>query len=580
MKKKSGFKIGVVGLVFFLLVFGVVFISKPFSTYSPMSITKYEFIENGETFGQTWRIVTSTIKGGERIIGTVNNQDFVEQTGNKPVKDFTLDITNNEQLEYYVTNQNIPIYQLNVISGDEYGCVLPSISHAESFAQTQSNVLYYAVFKKPYSFKCKDYVITRNRIGTVGDFKSRTIVSTSEVCLIPEGDSKSCLTVKNTGERNAMNNKFKVSWAGLTLSGYSIPELRASDGKILMPVYTIGSNGWHLATEYDYLQYNKYSNQNSFAEVKATFDDAVKNSDSFKELQNTLQNSLIANKYALRLIKTTPYSISQSKVTSVKFGEKYSADGTILTAKPTQEISYSQLIIDIDAGWIGIERTSGKPKILSATSKTYESGSGDGLVKITVTNRGTAEGTFSTTMDCDYPFYALDQNTDDFRVGQTRSFDLRFRNSGSCAENPTGTCKIISRDISSGESDSETVTVSCTGVKICEPNTRFCDPSFKHIEECNSEGTASEIIKICPEGTVCSMDQNRNPFCLSGTLEDKTCEERCEINSLNFFSKFVCQLKCGITSFFVDRIWFFVGFFTTVIIGGILLVIIYLKFKR
>jgi len=576
MRKKTKNKLIIFGVITLLLIIGGLIITQPFAyTYLPLSITKYDYFENGE-FGQTWRVVTSTIKGGERVIGQVNvdNTDF-RSTGEIPQKDFTIDIENSNRIEYKINNIRTEISRYQIISSDKYYCISASASHLENFANNYNSVD--AIVVKN-GLRCRDIVLVEEQIGVLGDIDDFNIRSTTDVCVDPVNEFQECVTVENIGKTVARTNNIRVMYAGNVFTGYGVDSLRSSSNVKLQPVYT---GNWHLAEETEISAYlrtksNIISNFQTKAFSIASNNYAWDNPNEFFLTQPEFISTNQQQVQRLEIGKSPSTSLSGLK--DFTYGNKNDETGTILYAVPTQNIIETILTIDIDADWIGIERFSGIPKIINMETETWKSAIGDGHIYVDVKNVGNNEGTFEATLKCEGIFTSTNSQKEDLRPDKIKTFDLRFRTTGSCAENPSSYCDVIIEDIVSGKRDTERIEVSCIGTKFCESGDKLCSPSFTAIQECNKEGTKYETIKDCPTNTVCKLTEKGEPYC-SGGFEPLTCEEECEIN-YEWYNpqRYMCNAKCSITAFFISNIWFFVGFFV-VITGGVGLYL-YLKFKK
>jgi len=584
MKKKTKNKLMIFGVLALLLIVGGFIAIQPFATYMPLSITKYDYFQDGE-FGTTFRVLISTIKGGEKIISSVNvdNTDF-SGSGQIPEKDFTIDIENSNQIEFEIQNNYDQIYKYDVAVSDKYFCISANSEHAKEFSKDycegKDYCTYYARRHPKFpSTVCRDFVLFKTSMGTIGDIENNNIRSITDVCIQPTSSAEECVTIDNLGSTVGRTSNMLVKYVGNTVTGYGVDKIRSTSNRIMQPVYT---GNWHMVEEQTVTDYkiNEQIIMSDFSNMvniivldnyawdypyKYFWDGAI---DNFRKNDNHIQI----------LTGSTSISIANSNLKSFVFENKYSETGTMLKAVPTQDVIETQLIIDIDADWIGIERFSGIPKIISEESERWQSGVGSGHVYVTVKNIGNNEGTFLTTMNCEGIFESTNSQTEDLRASQTKEFDLRFRTSGSCAESPSGYCDIKVEDIISGKYDTKRAQVSCVGTTMCQEGTKKCSPESNAVQECNEFGTGYETIKECPSGTSCKYSENGQPYCSDG-VEPKTCSDLCEINYEWYNPElYGCKIKCSVTNFFVSNVWFFVGFFV-IAIGGIG-VYLYLKYKK
>lgn len=443
----------VVALIFLQTQFGIFgFLNNIFAIpgFQTLSLSQVQFTSNDPSIGgQVWLLVVSQNGAGQSAYG-----QFIAMDSGKDSNSFT--ITTN-------LDKNYATYNIN-----NQGINIKHIDHTSTiynpFSSTGGcNPDYWdAYIKAPGSLTVYCYKYTNDgQYGTVG---SANINFQSTISVQGSGGSDSCV-ISNVGANSCVskNGNVLVSWAGNLVSGQSPPQ--ASDQGIIA-IYDTAKGGWKTGNYNSYLRWYNY-NANGFANCIS-----YNGGDSCFNTYNNYESQLMQG-----------YSFT-STGGNVATTTGTLSSGQIIMNLGTQ-VQFPVLSMKIKASLIGINIPVGKPKIISVSSQTFQTGQ-NGVVQVTIQNVGDGAGSFSVYASCDNQF---SQN------GNSLTISSLTPNSQQTVYIPitanvvsgtsSGTCTVTAKDINNPNNvDIKTVSVSSNAIAICESgSTRI---SGNNIQQCTN----------------------------------------------------------------------------------------------
>lgn len=445
--------------------------------------------------GEVWLTEWSATDTDE-IQGTVNKDEFEEETGEEPKQDFKLSMDGSEEQVVYDFLSSDYLQKI-----DKVGVV-----SEDGFADWENDEMMDWVYSNCYSFDGKIPYVGESYVTLTGydwrvycpDFEERL----GDPYYVDSGDSEFSTTwdveigdktdqiqVSNMrdvdSETSAMGEKERVyiDWEGSYSTGYTPP----SESGILGVQDTDLSQNWKITDEGYYEDYHSYMSDTILDDLGRVRDGDWDESD-FKNRQNPIAQDAVS--------WTSKDDLDRSDM---------SFDGTgsdaymRLEDEDTAYIPNFQLFINADD--LEIYRSVGKPNIYDVQDLTFDEPGGE--VTVSVENEGDDKGSFEVDLECDEPVSRASsvwETTLD--PGEKQSHDFSISGTSDAEkESVSGTCTATMTEETTFETDKATfdweMKLSAT---VCEPDSYFIDPdNSKRVLKCNDAGTAYEEALVCGE---------------------------------------------------------------------------------
>ena len=215
-------------------------------------------------------------------------------------------------------------------------------------------------------------------------------------------------------------------------------------------------------------------------------------------------------------------------------GELSYTEGSNVRIDLQSLISYPEFTLDVDAAWLGVQKISGKPYIVSVISPDFKAGQ-TGSIQVTAQNTGPNSGLFDITAVCGNGF-TTQKTSSTFQPSEAKTLTmvLNAPNVPSGTTSISSSCAVAVTDVESGEKATSSVNVKATKDFLCSPEGQQ-ECIGLQAKTC-SNGNWMNKGDICPYE--CQMKDGQ-AFCYSEP--NQTCLEKCSLTDIN------CKVNCVIT---------------------------------
>lgn len=466
------------------------------------SITEPNYrTDNPNLEAYNWRVVANII-GSERIVYTIEPEEFERYSGLATTNDFTIDMQSfDEDVSYSVIRDTtIADYEYSYVKGGKFFNREPSAC--------PSGTTYQFVEENFIGTENVRHCLKQIRYGFKGSLEEPSVKFRAEMSLSAQNieinreitSEDSVVLFDYQGERLA-----KAQWSGSLVSGDPLP--KTND---IIAILQEGKT-WYLIKEDSW---NRYLNaESTFVNIweSEIVDDEKTNSNN---LVNKLQTDI--NNYKS---SRDSYLKQTTSIPSTQWSERSDVNNAKLIYTSNTRLSIPEIIFDIRADWIGIELLSGMPRIEDVECSLASSGEPN-YVTVEVKNIGEQRGTFAFEKEnCPSFEQSFSSITDRVTVeaGDTETKILEL-DTGALNDDVSEICSIRVYDVSDPENeDSEDIVCKLEKLQICEPNEYRSE--ILCVYQCNSEGTAEEL-KFCCENEAPVFDPVKEEFiCKESNVE-------------------------------------------------------------
>jgi hypothetical protein len=492
--KKNNNRSGIIiiGIIALLLIIGV----SQFSTIgglSVISISAPNVISEDQNLANLNWLVTTKLGGGDQIAYTITPSEFKSHSGlatDDPFKITAKGIT--ETLEYRIfLKEDFRIYKYYVTD------IMPAGNNCRIISGAD---LYY---ESPHWFTFLGYrkfCVLRTWEGRYGTLSSPTIKFEADLII---SNNKESMTRKISSSDSSVaftdsagKPVVTAEWLGSLVTGNPPPPLPP-----IGILSTHDSNGWAFVSQSKYTQYQIA--QNGFETKVKSFPttgivDYQSEVDSLKSQNAQLDGTRMITIYNYDPVSTQYTLVNPTSPTNAMM---------IYTSKT--KINDPLVRWWIRADWLGVERLSGKPQIISISSKRFGNGE-QGIITLSVRNAGNTDANFKAVLEsCQY--FKQTYVSSDFRVNQGATVNTEvYVDAGARNVDTTSTCSVRVFDISNPLNyDTRSVVLGFDATRVCTPGQFSMDLEQNAIFRCNSDGlglvkvkqcTTSEIVKFTGSG--------------------------------------------------------------------------------
>ena len=465
--------------------------------YTVNSISPDIKIFAGQVTPDSRFVVTITLDGGaNQIVGEISPEGFKQETDYLTKAPLKFDVTAiDEKLDYKIVNDKIPIYKYIdvVISDPIFGSAGPCPSDPINGVET-----IYSVDFIGYDKHC----IVRERGGLAGHLTNPTIKNQATLKLTVNNQ---VLTQTISNEQNTVarfvessgKERATAKVVGLLITGDPVPR-----PGVRIPYYT-PLNGWSLALD---SEFNSYTSQQSNIEtIVRTYDKELDfpsvrscGTKTFDEcITKTFNNVLSGTNSASTTLTNSRRNMEG--LSSTAYLNKNDLENALIRIDSDRKIGNAQIVLQVDATWLGIVLLQGKPNIKSLTCPAFNSGE-EGFMIATVENKANSQANFEFAVsNCD-PFQATFSTfTNTYQFTPYEVKEVKINLNPSTAVETKKTCTLTVKDIGSFGANQDSDTVVCE-VKVplqCTPNTQAL--SGNCVNKCKADGSGYERLLCCKE---------------------------------------------------------------------------------
>lgn len=267
------------------------------------------------------------------------------------------------------------------------------------------------------------------------------------------------------------DNFLRALWTGYNLQ-YQCP---SSSG--ITPLYIGGSwNTYNAVTTTDYL--NAEANNQVTSCLSALIDRHPANVQACLDTYNNKRNLIYRQDITL-------LGGAQAVTTS-------SSDSGQVILYSSRLLSYPQLVLKIDADYLSIAESVGKPS-LSGGFCNVQTGVPTSA-SATLTNIGEATGTFLAELNCPNAVKITASTAYTLTKGQSTQIYIPI--TGESAAKINSACTLKATDLTNPNNfDTKTVDCTVSPIVICTPGQVICDG--RDIKTCNSGGSGYTVTQAC-----------------------------------------------------------------------------------
>ena len=488
-----------IGIIFFFSQEGLVEQTLFAPGFTVTSISPNIQIFNGAPTPDSRFLINMILDGGaQRIVGEIAPSGFQQETNyltNSPLR-FDIDAID-ETLDYRIINDNTPLYNYrevvlyDPIIGSAPPCPSGTI-HQIDFAGTDR------------------HCIVRGQSGIKGSLTNPTVKNQARFTLSVLGNAIT-RTVSNLDTTARFVDSSGRERASLIFTGSLITGDPVPNGNNRVPIYTTLS-GWNLALPSDFTNYQslKSSTESVLTTYDQEFDFQTSScpSGTFDTCISSIFNNLIRNvNNAQSTLISSRYTLEGISVSTVI--NKNDLTNSIIRIDSDRKIGNPNIVMTLDATWVGIVVLQGKPDILSLSCPIFNSGD-RGYIEAVVKNNAETDSNFEYIVsNCDpfQPSFSAFTSTQRFGPSETKT--TRIDLNPSTAVGVTRTCTVIVKDKGSTNQDSMTVSCEVKTPLLCTPGNQ--EVFGKCVHTCKTDGSSYEE-SFCCEGT---------PQAISGTFPTK-----------------------------------------------------------
>lgn len=427
-------------------------------------------VSNADLSGTYYYVVVSATGNTESIIGsTIGSESFKQQgaipTGMSLDKDLRIDLTSiNEKQKFTVINTGTnPIYKLTVSV-----CDADKIKSAKwTFGSTCP----------PLS--CPAYCVFEQQAAVQAPLEYSQYQST-----VTGKVNDEAFTVTNEQTSSTFTHG-SVEWLGGTSSG------------------NIGVNPHLYGAYYDkqasYWKIYKVGGMSDYENTKSAYSIVSGSLNSYRGCTVCDTNIILAdvNNYNGKVASFLANDFSLGNDYAWQNRNVQSGDVGLMF-DPAYRTIIPRLRFRVQASWLGIETAIGTPKINSVTAPDFSSGDRQGRISASITNTGTATGTFQISLDGCSKFTQTAVLKEQFTAGATKTLTIPITTTGSAVDT-TETCNVKVCDTSGfGTCVTKSVTIHMKEAQWCQAGATIYEGGC--IKKCKADGSGYEQVKCCPYG--------------------------------------------------------------------------------
>jgi len=350
-----------------------------------------DIISNDNDLENANFLITAVVNGGgQSLSGMITPSNFKSETGYDTENNIVIRCDNVEQkLQYPISNTGNKLFNYYYEIEDSYECP----AEAENTLRFKGDIL---------GFGKGAICVYREQTGIFGKLQTVPNRATSMEIIVDNGDERISKTLSTVGslEDSKSVNLYdgstwigNVKWVGDLDSGKQPP-----DGTSYKAYYSDTSDNWKVISE---LRYNEYLSEQikleAFLEGREVqiatsrvyavdaIDDIL---DDYDDVYSTVINKRVT-------------SIDGSAVT---VGDSSSISNADVEFIADTLYGYPELLMTLDAEYIGIVIPTGEPEIIAIECDEFLSGNNNGICYVKVKNIGDNSASFSVSMEETYPF--------------------------------------------------------------------------------------------------------------------------------------------------------------------------------
>lgn len=496
LEKKDWWIIGAVGVfaLFVVLLYvgpkiGLPFFSVTSTGFSTLALSNIGTTSNDPNLaGQVWFLTVSQNGAGQSAYASQGTTIKNDQTGatSNPIT-ISIDLTQN-YATYPIFNQGVPIQHISYTTVS-----YKPFTANKGCPSSYSNYISYGAVPYVSTVYCYNFV-TDGYYGTIGPADQHF---TSTINVQGSGGSDSC-TISNTGANSCYSRSGNVyaSWEGSLISGASPP---SPTDQGIDAIYDTSTNGWKTSSSVNYNQYkNAIDNfQTCLNSIPVGF--TTTNADSCFISVNSPEQGVMAG---------FPFTTSGG-VSATTSGSQSS--GQIMINLP-QQFSFPLITLKIKAALVGINIPVGQPKILSALTQTFQTGT-QGNVAVTVENVGSASGSFNVGITCSgtqFSQQGVSQTISGLAPKAQQTINLPVT-ANVLSGTAKGSCTVTATDMNNPSNKATySVTLSASALFICT-NGKI-ETNGNLIQQC--QNNAWVTIKTCPANETATLTSSGQGQCV------------------------------------------------------------------
>jgi hypothetical protein len=455
--------------------------------FTVTSVSLANVLHPGQPASQTqWLLTLSLNGGGQSLAGTLDSSSFNFQgiTASYPLQ--ISGSTDPETAFYVISNSNpTPVYSFS--SQTQTGNITNYIVYVSATPAPNCATPFYKEWDVnfPSGWLGLQSQVTIARICIYQQqVASETAIPptpniqfSSHFSLLANGQQETLDLSYDKTSASSPDGLVQASWVGSLITGNAPP-----DGSQYVAINNPQTGYWIVKSASDYQNWNtqfQYA-ENQISTValytpntlpspcssiaQATNNQYVSNITTC--LNNLVQNLFSqSNQYATNLLANSA-TIGGSTPELTSYGGKSAFSIPLNNYFVTNPV----VTLSLNGSFLGVVIPMGTPKILTATSETFNSGS-TGTIKVNVENIGNSQGTFYASLsNCPGLSTTSPQNYA-VNVGQTQEIDIPISTTGT-NEQLSESCMVNVTDYNGGGSDSATVNVNMVPANQCAPNTQ------------------------------------------------------------------------------------------------------------
>ena len=413
MKNHISIKFLLVVAVLIALTVGTVWATGyiPFAIAPGLTVTSVSttsIISPDTDLAGVWFLINAITGGGQYLVGTLTPEETKIKSGYRSQYPLRIEMSPvDETVHYKIINERVPIwtYDIKVVEGDYSGyCSIllctwknaascPAGTDYEVKIEGSHSAIHHTVFRR--------LCIRRLENAIKGRFDAPSIDYKADVTLTVAGTSITKPVSKGVPSASFYDPmgvlRATVQIPALLITGDSAPS-----ETICTPVYNLDDRQWHVATA------DKYEN---YMMEKPTLEAALRmyaeaevrcDSPSTADLRGSIDACAqrvrdVVNNFNGNVVNPLITATDSLAIGSTIDNRNDPNNGQV-TLTLNRRLTVADVLFKVRADWIGVVIEVGKPKI-TAIDCTKDVGSGDpGKATITVTNIGTAPGTFIASL--------------------------------------------------------------------------------------------------------------------------------------------------------------------------------------
>ena len=448
---------------------------------STLSLSEVDLRSSTPFFsGKAWLLTFVPGTTAQSYFGDFDATD-VSQKNDGPEtteNDFTIEVEYEDTecvYDFQGTSSNTPIYEL--ITEDWIWKPWDTCTETEAESRGMSNVLYVGGLSN--LLRCG--AIGYNELSPIANIDSPDVESEFTVTIDVEGEGRqSAIFNTLSGQQNGYVGSFAyLTWQGNLVSGQSCPDKD--------PFKAAYINGiWRIISESRYDDY-----EDSFNGL----DDLLGGNTDLSQMEQRVNN-----------VNSRATTAKGSKSFGTIFNSNSISSGRTEVTTQTP-IQFPLTTMYIKSATLGIFTPTPDINFVGTPdSDCFKTGSGNGLISVTLKNTGDEGGGFTVGATCDAPFEATNVQGS-LGSGEQRTYNLPLTATGS--QQLTANCEVFVSDITGTQRRDVSVCVdpeiTCT---VPYPK-KFCGVSQGKdvVKQCSQDGATSEILETCNVDFFCEEGQ-------------------------------------------------------------------------